>query len=134
MAFGIDFGSIFGGFWLPRGGWKCLGFLYIFAVGALLGPSWAQDRPRPLQEASWDRFWEDFEPLGIDFERILEPNLVDFGRILVPTTQAIHQSTNQATKQATNQPNQAMSETTHQSINQSALHPKARGRWPTALR
>ena len=39
-----------------NGGWKCLGFLYIFALGALLGPSWAQDRPRALQEASWDRF------------------------------------------------------------------------------
>ena len=104
IAFGIDFGSIFGGFCLPNGGWKGLGFLYIFAVGALLGPSWAQDRPRPLQDASWDRIWEDFDLNLVDFERILEPNLVDFGRILVPTTQPTHQSTNQATKQASNQP------------------------------
>ena len=120
IAFGIDFGSIFGGFCLPNGGWKGLGFLYIFAVGALLGPSWAQDRPRPLQEASWDRFWQDFEPLGTDFERILEPNLVDFGRILVPTTQPTHQSTNTPINQHTNQPTKQPSK---QPTDQTSRHP-----------
>ena len=50
----IDFWWILAPTWLPRGGWKCLGFLYIFALGALVGPSWTQDRLRPLQEASWD--------------------------------------------------------------------------------
>ena len=103
----------------PRGGWKCLSFLYISALGALLGPSWAQDRPKPLQKASWDRSSRILTPNLMDFGRIWEPILVDFVLLWCqqlnqqtnqPTKQPSKQATKQPTKQATKQPSNHPSE------------------------
>ena len=68
ITFWMALRSNFVGFWLPSWCPRGVTDLYIFDHFWLLGPSWPQDPPRPLQEASWDRFWT-----------ILASNLVDFG-------------------------------------------------------
>ena len=120
----IDFESILAPTCPPRGGLKSFVFLYTFALGTLLGPSWAQDRPRPLQEASWDRSQRILTSNLMDFGRIGEPILVNFGLVWC---QPLHQQTNQPTKQPSKQ-------ATNQPDIQTSLHPWAHGLWPKALR
>ena len=68
LTFWMALRSNFVWFWLPSWCPRGVTDLYIFNHFWVLGPSWPQDPPRPLQEASWDRFWT-----------ILASNLVDFG-------------------------------------------------------
>ena len=122
IAFGIDFGSIFGGFCLPNGGWKGLGFLYIFAVGALLGPRWAPDPSKRPPGSILDRFWMDFASILDQFWMVFELILNDFSMSLVMFLIILD----------INPIRQWMKQSINQSINQSALRPKAR--WRTGPR
>ena len=67
ITFWIASRSIFDRFWAPTWPPRGVTDLYFLVIFSLLGPSWAQEPPktpprgllappRPLQDASWDRF------------------------------------------------------------------------------
>ena len=61
-------------------------FFLIFALGTLLGPFWAQDRPKPLQDAFLDRAYKILTPQLGGFWENVGTHLGRFWAGLVPTT------------------------------------------------
>ena len=77
IALGADFDRFWAPKWPPRGGPRNQFSTFL----GLLGPSWGQDGPRPLQDSSADRFWSILGPCLIDVHRFLIDFLIDFWSI-----------------------------------------------------
>ena len=85
ITFWIASRSIFDRFWAPTWPPRGVTDLYFLVIFSLLGPSWAQEPPktpsrgllappRPLQDASWDRF----QMILASNLMVLRANLDDF--------------------------------------------------------
>ena len=103
-------------------------FEVLEALGAILGPSWGQDGPRPLQDSSVDRFWSIFEQFLIVFWLFVDRCFTDFQTISIQFSSTA--TTTRATNRSTD--HQTVKELISYSINHSIIVGTVAG-WPKAV-